>query len=368
MRNISYIKFKWLDIVIIVLFSIMIVGCVSTKSLYSNKSPKQKSVCVQITESTVIKFPDKNLENAIREKIQCPTGDILKDDVDKITNLQNAKDKHIENLSGMENLTNLTLLNLSNNQISNIKPLEGLTNLTDLNLTTNKISNIEPLERLVNLTKLTLSLNQIKDYSPVYSYYKNLKRTDIISTSIIPKEELASASNQVAMNPSIISNHEVISDNSHFAISPSIIPKQDVINDNNNLTENSSIISKLKILSISDQILQSAVITFPDENLEKLIRDTLNKPTGDILKRDALKIMTLITKSSKEKYITNLSGIEDLNNLTLLNLNNNKISNIDSLKGLTDLTNLYLSNNQIKNTDIQSLKDSLPKCIIESDF
>ena len=138
MRNVSYIKFKWLNIFIIFLFSISLVGCSSTKIVFLNNTTQQKSISVQITESTVITFPDKNLEQTIREEIQCPTGDILKDDVDKITKLQNAQDKHITNLSGIENLTNLTLLNLSNNQISNIEPLKGLTNLTNLNLSSNQ--------------------------------------------------------------------------------------------------------------------------------------------------------------------------------------------------------------------------------------
>src|SRR5665647_115756 len=130
MKNKTYIKFKLANIFIISLFSFSLVGCSSTKNAYLS----QNSICVQITESTIIRFPDKNLENAIREKIQSPTGDILKDDVDKITNLQNVAGKHITNLSGIENLTDLALLDLSDNQISNIDPLVGLTNLNNLYL------------------------------------------------------------------------------------------------------------------------------------------------------------------------------------------------------------------------------------------
>ena len=432
MRKVSYIKFKWLNIFIIILFSNSIVGCSSVKRASSNNAPGQKSVCVQITESTVITFPDKNLEETIREKIQCPTGDILKDDVDKITNLENAQDKHITNLSGIENLINLTLLDLSNNQISNIEPLIGLTNLTNLALDNNKISNIEPLKELANLTSLALDNNKIKDFSPISTYYRNLERTDIaiadinttqreistnnqvamssviipkqevisinnqvtesstiipkqeeistnnhvaMSSVIIPKQEVISTNNQVTESPTIIPKQEVRSTNNHVAMSSAIIPKQEVINTNTNnqVTESPTIILKQEVISTNNQVAASKVITFPDKNLEKLIRDTIQQPTGDILKGDVDNITNL--QNAQNKHITNLSGIENLTNLALLNLSNNEISKIEPLKRLTDLDVLMLQGNQIKDyTPVNSyyknlkVKDFTLKDKVNTDF
>ena len=354
MRKVSYIKFKWLNIFIIILFSNSIVGCSSVKSASSNNAPGQKSVCVQITESMVITFPDKNLEETIREKIQCPTGDILKDDVDKITNLQNAQDKHITNLSGIENLINLTLLDLSNNQISNIEPLIGLTNLTNLALDNNKISNIEPLKELANLTSLALDNNMIKDFSPISTYYRNLERTDIAIADITPTQR-------------------EISTNNHVAMSSVIIPKQEVISTNNQVTESPTIIPKQEVISTNNQVAASKVIIFPDKNLEKLIRDTIQHPIGDILKGDVDNITNL--QNAQNKHITNLSGIENLTNLALLNLSNNQISKIEPLKELTDLDVLMLQGNQIKDyTPVNSyyknlkVKDFTLKDKVNTDF
>ena len=104
MINALHIKFKCINSITIFLFSISIVGCSSAKIVSSNSATQQTSISVQVTESTVITFSDKNLEQTIREEIQCPTGDILKDDVDKITKLQNAEGKHITNLSGIEKI------------------------------------------------------------------------------------------------------------------------------------------------------------------------------------------------------------------------------------------------------------------------
>lgn len=284
MKNVSYIKAKWINIFIIFLFSINAIGCSSIKNALSNKNHEQKSVSAQITDSTIITFPDKNLEKTIRQKIQCPTGDILKDDVDNITSLQNTQDKHITNLSGIENLTNLASLNLDNNQISNIKPLEGLTSLTSLNLDNNKISNIEPLKGLtkltslnldtnlisdieplkglINLTKLALAVNQIKDFSPVYAYYKNLKSTDIASnvttflasTSVNPGPQVLSDSSSVVMQ-------EVPTDNTQVAGSTIIVSGQERPT-NTQTTQSSITISPQKIPTTNTQTTQGS-ITIP---------------------------------------------------------------------------------------------------------
>ncbi|MCJ7690065.1 MAG: leucine-rich repeat domain-containing protein, partial [Clostridiaceae bacterium] len=192
------------------------------KNSFSHNAAQQKSVSVLITESTIITFPDKNLEKTIREDLQCPSGDILMGDVSKITTLKNTEDKNIKNLSGIENFINLEYLNLSDNQISNIEPLEGLTNLTSLKLHTNQIKNIKPLKELTNLTDLDLAsnqirsieplegltklisldldTNQIKDYSPVSDYYENLERTDIASANISNNHETTIDNNLVAEN------------------------------------------------------------------------------------------------------------------------------------------------------------------------
>ncbi|OBQ15375.1 MAG: hypothetical protein AN481_19725, partial [Aphanizomenon flos-aquae LD13] len=66
-----------------------------------------------------------------------------------------------------ETLTNLTSLDLRENQISDIKPLSNLTNLTSLDLWENQISDIKPLSNLTNLTSLSLAGNQISDIKPL---------------------------------------------------------------------------------------------------------------------------------------------------------------------------------------------------------
>ena len=116
-------------------------------------------------EGTVT-FADPNLEAAIRAAISKPTGDIYQADLDGLTSLD-ASGLAINDLTGLEHCTSLTVLHLFANQIGDISPLSGLTNLGYLSLQTNQISDISPLAGLTTLTDLYLYMNQITDISPL---------------------------------------------------------------------------------------------------------------------------------------------------------------------------------------------------------
>jgi len=95
----------------------------------------------------------------------------------------------------------------------------------------------------------------------------------------------------------------------------------------------------------------SSPIIFKDVNFEKVIRNSLNKPIGDITILDVQKITKL---SISDESIKDISGIEYLTNLREFNLSNSSVSDIGSLSGLIKLKKLSLVNNQI--VDIYSLK------------
>ena len=58
-------------------------------------------------------------------------------------------------------LSTLTFLDLTNNQVADITPLSSLTNLTDLDLTNNQIADITPLSSLTKLRTLYFERNPI---------------------------------------------------------------------------------------------------------------------------------------------------------------------------------------------------------------
>jgi len=92
------------------------------------------------SQNKIIDFKCKNLESAIRDKIDNPSNNICVSDVEHITELS---------LIGYE--------------ISDISPLSNLSNLTELNLNWNEISDISPLSNLTNLKILYLENNELED-------------------------------------------------------------------------------------------------------------------------------------------------------------------------------------------------------------
>ncbi len=97
---------------------------------------------------------------------------------------------------------------------------------------------------------------------------------------------------------------------------------------------------------------RAEVVHFSDKNFEKAIRETLNKPAGNITVAD----MNRINKIEAEGYmIKDISGIEYARNLTYLDLGTNEIKDISRLTGLAKLRVLHLPLNQI--SDISALKE-----------
>lgn len=98
----------------------------------------------------------------------------------------------------------------------------------------------------------------------------------------------------------------------------------------------------------------SGVLTFADKNLEKVIRNKIDKPIGTLYKSDVERITELTIWDNTIKEI-NLSGIENLKNLESLDVLHTKISDMNTLKKLTKLKHLGLMNCGIK--DISPLKE-----------
>ena len=174
-------------------------------------------------DNTVITFEDPDLEEVIRDKIDKPTGDIYKSDVEDITTLE-APNSDIDNLSGIENFINLEWLNLgyewvdgsrvNSNSISDINPVSDLINLVRLYFGNNQVSDISPVSNLTNLYHIDFSYNQVSDISPVsnltnlvglWSNYNQV--SDISSVSNLNNlTDLNVSSNQVSDISPLVNN------------------------------------------------------------------------------------------------------------------------------------------------------------------
>jgi internalin A len=121
---------------------------------------------LQAEQDINVKFEDSGLEEAVREAIKKPSGNILASELIKLKQLD-AKQRDITSLKGIEYCSSLVELNLSRNKITNISALADLTALQWLDLSGNQISDISPLAGLSSLQWLSLHFNNIKDISPL---------------------------------------------------------------------------------------------------------------------------------------------------------------------------------------------------------
>ena len=133
-------------------------------------------------------FPDEALAAAVAEELnRAVTATVTRADLEMIESLAAEE---VEDLTGIQYLTSLTeleltegeiedishlaalvdleYLNLSDNEISDIEPLEELTALVELNLEGNRVSDLTPLEGLEDLESLNLAYNAVFDISPLY--------------------------------------------------------------------------------------------------------------------------------------------------------------------------------------------------------
>ncbi|MDR0826823.1 MAG: TIR domain-containing protein [Desulfovibrio sp.] len=96
----------------------------------------------------------------------------------------------------------------------------------------------------------------------------------------------------------------------------------------------------------------SEIVTFADANLEKALREELNKTRGSITTADLADITGTLQLAGRG--ISDITPLRHMKRLILLNLENNRITNISALQGLTELTALGLVDNKIK--DISPLR------------
>lgn len=117
-------------------------------------------------EAEAVEIGDPNLDEAIREALEKPGGELTVEELAGLEEL-NAPIREIASLDGLEHAVNLRSLNLYRNKISDLTPLGGLEKLEVLILTSNEIKDISPLGGLNNLQELNLSENRISDLSLV---------------------------------------------------------------------------------------------------------------------------------------------------------------------------------------------------------
>ncbi len=265
-------------------------------------------------------FADPNLKEAVEEELGIIDPNAT--DMLGLTDLH-ALGEEIVELTGLEYAVNLTILDLSFNQISDINALSGLTNLTYLNLNYNsQISDINAVSGLTNLEVLYLrGHNQISDIDAL-SALTNLSELYFYDNQISNIDALSGLTNLTIL----VLGHNQISN----------------INALSGLTNLTWLYLGENQISDINALSGMTNLTFLDLGENQI---------SDIY---AISTLTNLTDLRlDDNQISNIDILTGLTNLTSLRLYSNHISDINALSGITSLTSLYLYGNQI--SDIHSL-------------
>ena len=288
--------------------------------------------------NTAINIPDPNLRIAIEKKLgKSPGAVITVSDMDtSLLSELKVVGKNIQDLTGLEFATHLTVLHLWGNQISDISPLAKIP-LVELSIFKNQISDISPLAELINLVNLFIYDNQISDISPLAAL-TNLRNLWIYGNQISDISPLAALTNLLGLS---------ISDNQISDISPltALTNLRNLGLYGNQISDISPLtaFTNLRWLRLSTNQISDISPLAALTNLEWLELD--ENQISDISPLAALTNLNNLELDSNQ--ISDISPLTALTNLRELRLDENQISDISPLAGLTNLTVLYLDNNAI---------------------
>ena len=218
----------------------------------------------------------------------------------------------ISNIKGLESFENLTILNLSdnnissNNSISRINLLKDLPNIERINLSGNKLENTDVISNYQRATHIYLSNNKINNLNGFETLIQKLKNNE--SEPVL-----------IALD---LSGNEI-----------------------EDLTQIKDIVT-LKSLNLNNNNINNIK---PIENMVNLSTLYISKN-----KIDDISIISKLTKLTTlymaSNNIRNISSIKNLG-LSILDISSNKIDNLEDLKNMTSLQELKASANRINSIE-----------------
>jgi len=268
----------------------------------------------------VVHIPDLNLRAAIAEALgKSPNAPITAEEMQRLERFE-ARNRGIQDLTGLQFATNLKRLNLRNNQIFDLSPLAVLVLLHELELSSNaqieQFSDLSPLSGLINLKSLDFDSKNVSNLSPL-SRLTKLEYLHFTDTNVSDFSPLAG-----------LINLESLGFNRTPGISD-ISPLAGLVN--------------LKFIGSWGHAISDLS---PLAGLTKLERiDFCGGNISDLTPLAGLTGVKELYLAAEE--ISDISPLSGLINLTRLGLEHNDISDISALSGLTNLTWSNLAHNNI---------------------
>ncbi|MBX3180560.1 MAG: leucine-rich repeat domain-containing protein [Candidatus Hydrogenedentes bacterium] len=270
-----------------------------------------------------------------------------------------ASDNQIESLEPLRGLEHLKQIELKNNRIGDLSPLAGLSNVWWLELTGNHLGTLEGLPAFRDDAKVLLYDNLISDLGPlaracargrniIIELGLNQLDQDAFCTHI---PELEKRRNRVVYRRKSPDDRSIP------------FPDHDLLCEAAQREDGSLILAAVNRGATDEELAEAfglpaggareipaAAIQFADANLERVIREQIDKPAGAMLPEDVASIRRL---QATGKDIFDLTGLEHLKGVEMMALQSNHIRDLTPLAALPQLQTLFISHNQI--TDLSPL-------------
>ena len=291
----------------------------------------------EVLPGAVVNIPDTNLRAAIAEELgKSPNAPITAEEMERLRKLD-ARNRGIQDLTGLQFATNLNLLNIPDNQVSDLSPLASLIGLHELRLENNPISDISPVRGLTNLIRLGLRLTLVSDISPVRRL-TNLTIFSFRGTQVSGLSPLAGLINLEQLDFSNAS--ESISDLSPLA---GLINLKLVRSWNNSISDLSPLagLTTLEIVDFCGGDISDLTPLAKLPNLKELY--LVNNEISDLSPLAGLTGLNRLSLAENE--ISDIFPLAGLINLKWLKIDNNKISSLSPLDGFRENLKLIWHDN-----------------------
>ncbi|QWI41661.1 leucine-rich repeat domain-containing protein [Bacillus mycoides] len=253
-----------------------------------------------------------NKNNLERKNINEP---ITKEDLLQIKTLSIYSGEGINEIAGLEYMTNLEKLTLRESNVTDISVISGLRHLKYLDLSSNPIESIQPVSKLENLDMLFLRDNKITDLTPL-SQMKKIKILDLIGNNI---KDLTPLFTVLSLEEVYLANNQI---------------------------SNLSGIEKLKNVNLlwigNNKISDVEPISKMSNLIELEIADSEIKDISSLSKLVKIQVLNL-----EENYISDISPLSNLTNLHEINLGANEISDIKSVEELGKRTSIDIQRQKV---------------------
>lgn len=288
-----------------------------------------------VTSAQTVNIPDPNLREAIEETLEKLRGAaITREDMETLVELT-ARDRQIQDLTGLAFATNLQELDLENNVINDISELAELNQLNEVQLGENALTDISPLADKITLETLSIDNNSISDLLPL----AGLINLEVLNISNNVINDLSPLSGLIRLVNITMHN------NPPADLSPlvGLISLRNFRSSGTRILNLKALASlpKLQFIEINNGEISDL---FALEGLIGLRE--LHLANNDIEDIKPLASLTGLTRLSlNENEITDVSPLAALHNLTFVNLENNQILDFSPLNVLSNQGTIIVQNN-----------------------